>query len=542
MGDPGSHSVEIGPHAYEPLPGRRVDRRAMYFSTITPAGKAKGAREISASEHLGFARLSVLAAFVVGFVQLLLASSPVLAAHQYSGVEITVGVMAAPAIGNPAKAHAKTWEQNTGGKVRIIEYPYNELFDRFMEALVSENGSFDVIFYASQWAGDFFPYLSEVPKELSSQETFDDILSIYLDRLMKWEGKTVSVTIDGDLYFGYYRKDLFQEPLNRTEFKSKYGYDLAPPDTWKQYRDIAEFFHGRRSPEGKIISGTTEPFALGTQQFSDVFSRAAAYTNLPESPGTQFFDPDTMKAQIRNEGWKKAVQDYVEVFRFCPKGSERYGILDTREAFVRGEAAMTLDWGDTGQLAADPKRSSVVGKVGYFVLPGVEQVWNSREGGWEKRQRPHKVPFLAFGGWVGGVPGNSRQKEAAWDFILWYASPENSLHDVVNSDTGINPYRYSHFTNIDAWTKSFPRESASEYLDVIRISLESPHVALDLRIPGFNEYTTVFEKEVYRAVTGEISVQQALDNAAAQWDAITDRRGREKQRSLYRSSMGLAPR
>jgi multiple sugar transport system substrate-binding protein len=485
-----------------------------------------------------------IAIVAVSAVMQLICTPPAASAapQRFDGVEIRVGVMAAPAIGNPAKTHARTWEQATGGKITIVEYPYSELFGRFKDAVTADEGPLDVIFYASPWTGDLFPYLSEVPRESTSEENFDDILPVYLDRLMKWEGRLVSVTIDGDLYFGYYRKDLFQETANRTEFKARYGYDLTPPDTWSQYRDIAEFFQGRKSPNGKVLSGTTEAFALGTQQFWTVFSRAAAYTNPPGIVGSQFFDPETMKPQINNEGWRRAVQDYVDILRFCPEGSKQFGILDTRKAFVEGRAAMTLDWGDTGQLAADPSQSMVVGKVGYFVLPGATQVWNYGKGDWQKLERAHKAPFLAFGGWVGAVPKNSRQKDAAWDFIFWYGNLENSLNDVVNSDTGINPYRYSHFTNIDRWTQSFQRDSAAQYLEVIRISLESRDVALDLRIPGFNEYTTVFEKEVFRAVTGEVNVSQALDRTASEWEAITDRMGREKQKAIYRSSMGLTAR
>jgi hypothetical protein len=36
---------------------------------------------------------------------------------RFAGVEITVGVQNVSAIGAPAKAHAQTWEQRTGGKV-----------------------------------------------------------------------------------------------------------------------------------------------------------------------------------------------------------------------------------------------------------------------------------------------------------------------------------------------------------------------------------------------------------------------------------------
>ena len=71
-------------------------------------------------------------------------------------------------------------------------------------------------------------------------------------------------------------------------------------------------------------------------------------------------------------------------------------------------------------------------------------------------------------------------------------------------------------------------------------SLDSPHVALDLRIPGFNDYTEAFEIGLTKALKGETTVEDAMARVAEQWERITDRLGREEQREIYRSSMGLA--
>lgn len=221
----------------------------------------------------------------------------------FEGVEITVGVMDAPAIGAPATAHAETYEQKTGAKVNIVKFQFGDLFKEFMSDLTAKTPKYDVIFFASGWTGDFFPYLDELPESLREDESFDDIHDIYRDRLMKWDGKWIAVAIDGDLFNGYYRKDLFEDAKNQSEFKEKCGYDLRPPDTWKQYADIAKFFTGRTGPDGQKMYGTTEVFARGSQQFWDVFSRASAYTNHPDHPGSQFFDPANMKAQINNPGW-----------------------------------------------------------------------------------------------------------------------------------------------------------------------------------------------------------------------------------------------
>jgi|GEM_PF-3327817 len=40
----------------------------------------------------------------------------------------------------------------------------------------------------------------------------------------------------------FYRTDLFNNATEQANFRAIYGYDLAPPQTWKQLQDIAQFF------------------------------------------------------------------------------------------------------------------------------------------------------------------------------------------------------------------------------------------------------------------------------------------------------------
>ena len=479
--------------------------------------------------------------FACLWVTILFACNSGLASERaFAGTSIRIGAQGAQAISNPAKAHAATWEQQTGGKATVLQSKFSQLFVDYMASLKAAEPVYDVLLFPSAWAADFYPYLAELPNRWMDSENVDDIHPIYRDRLMTWDGKWIAVTIDGDLFSGYYRKDLFKDPINRADFRARYGYELFPPDSWRQYRDIAEFFHGRGGPYGKPLYGTAEAFARGGQQFWTLFSRASAYTNHPEHPGAQFFDPDTMRAQIDNPGWLQAVRDYKEILAFSPPDALDFGITDAREAFLSGQTAMVLDWGDTAQLAADSETSAVTGKVGYFVLPGAEKVWNGRDWRWDHQETVYKAPFLAFGGWVAGVPRNSRNPQAAWDYIMWLSSPENSLRDVVKSGTGINPYRFTHFTNIDAWTKAFSRTAASEYLNVVRTSLDSPHVAVDLRIPGFYRYTEALETELSAILRGDVSIDEGMGRVALAWEAISDDLGRANQLTVYRSAMGLS--
>ena len=49
----------------------------------------------------------------------------------------------------------------------------------------------------------------------------------------------------------FYRKDLFDKPEEQKAFQAKYGYPLAPPQTWQQWRDIAKFFTRDTDGDGK---------------------------------------------------------------------------------------------------------------------------------------------------------------------------------------------------------------------------------------------------------------------------------------------------
>lgn len=459
---------------------------------------------------------------------------------QFSGVTITVGVMDADAIGGPASAHAKTWEKRTGGKVKVMKYPFDQLFTEFMSGISGDEPKYDVIFYAPAWIGDFHSKLDPVPEDFRNSYSFDDIHTLYRDRLMKWGDQWLAITVDGDLFSGYYRKDLFSDEGNRSDFFKQYGYMLNAPKTWQEYRDIAEFFTGRTDSSGHLLYGTAEAFARGGQQFWDLFSRAASYTNPPGIKGTQFFDPETMVPQVDNPGWLRAVQDYKEILKFSAPNGKKFGIVDARELFVQKEqAAMALDWGDTAQIAEDAKKSGIIGKVGYFRLPGSKETWDIKQGKWLRFSTPRQVPFLAFGGWVASVPLSSHKKQAAWDFITWFGSPENSMQDVVSSGSGINPYRYTHFLNIDSWNQAFSRTAATDYLSVLQGSLDSPDAALDLRLPGFFQYTEALENELTEILNNKVSAEEGMIRVAARWSVISDKYGKDKQLVNYRLSMGL---
>jgi multiple sugar transport system substrate-binding protein len=173
------------------------------------------------------------------------------------------------------------------------------------------------------------------------------------------------------------------------------------------------------------------------------------------------------------------------------------------------------------------------------VLPSSTEVYNYKTGEWDSFDAPVDTSFMAFGGWQAAVPNSSENQEAAWDFISYLSSPDVSGVAAVTGGTGVNPYRISHTTNLDRWSKLFSDREAKEYLGAQRDAVTADNVALDMRLPGYFSYTEILEIELSRALAGDVSAQEALDIVAEGWNELTETFGRDTQLAAYRASMGL---
>lgn len=478
--------------------------------------------------------------FLVLSVLLTLGFGTALAQKQWEGATIrlcTEDVLAAS-----AEMFRSEWEEKTGAKVTIITVPYGELYEKLLMPLVTGVEAFDLMFYPGTWLGTFAgnEYVLPLDEWIQKDEAFNwgeipDKIQVF----SMWAGKIFAIPGDGDTHLLYYRKDVIENPENKEKFKKEYGYELGAPKTWKEYRDVAEFFHGWDwDGDGKVEYGAAEARRKAGQAVWTFLTRAAPYTSIPEQKGGLFFDPRDMTPLINSPGHVEALKDYIELMKVCSPGIEDYMVGDLREDFYLGKVALTIDWGDTAQFAANAPGTVVSDKVGYALLPGARKTWDYENEKWVDFPNINFAPFLAFGGWVYGIPINSKHPEAAYDFIAFLAGPEKSYIASTTARTGVQPFRDSHFTQLDRW-KAWGFADPGEYLDVYRESFQFPNSIMDLRIPGMARYQEALDTELAEAVTGRKTPQQALDDAVAAWKKITDELGREKQLELYKASLGF---
>ena len=463
-------------------------------------------------------------------------------AQDFSGQTVVVVTQTGSAIGGPVLDKGPIWEEMTGGNIELQTFAFGELFEKISTALATGSGDYDVIIYAADWAGDIMApgYVLEISQDILDQIDADDVIPLYADRITTWGGVPYALPYDGDAHMLYYRKDLFANEEYQAAFEAEYGYPLDEPGTWSQYADIAAFFNGKEvetAGDAAPIYGALEAQRRNAQSYWVYLSRAAGYGKVPGNP-CFFFSCDDMTPQVNNPGWVRALEEYVDIRSVGDPEMINYDVADTRTLFTTGTAVLNLDWGDVGTISVDPNASIVQGDVGFGVLPGGDSYWDYEAGEWVMETNP--APFIAFGGWIISVAADSDVTEAALDFAAFLASREMVNELAVTGGTGINPSRFSQLEDIAPWVEAgFDEESAADYLDAIQNTINHPNAVLDLRITGSAEYLSTLDAEIARAVAGEISAQEALDNVASLWDAITDRLGRDAQAAQYKAAVGF---
>lgn len=323
---------------------------------------------------------------------------------------------------------------------------------------------------------------------------FTDILPIYRNLYMQYDGQYYGFAYDGDSHLLYYRKDLFA------------ALDLAVPQNWSDYDKAAQALAARPGAERQY--GTS--MAVGNHMAYTWF--AERYASL----GGRYFD-EQMRPAIDGSLGVQVLSDLVALQRSAAPEAA-YDWTDLNQAFLAGTLPMVVQWSDTARFSYDRERwrSKVVDRVGWDLVPG-------------------GLPDAPRGGiWFGrilAITSASTQPETAAAVATYITGPEVSGRMVTRADTIHDPYRYSHFEH-PVPSALFPDKATTDrFLATLYASLAHPMA--DLTIPGGWDYTTALDRAVNRAVRGEQSPAAALAQAAAEWERITEQHGRAAQLAAY---------
>jgi multiple sugar transport system substrate-binding protein len=292
---------------------------------------------------------------------------------------------------------------------------------------------------------------------------------------------------EGDADGWAYRRDLFEDPANMEAFEAEYGYPLAPPETYSQLMDIAQFF--TRPDEG--IYGV----AIYTQADYDAITMGVENTMF--SWGADWKDENNNVLGVVNSPEAiEAVQFYRDLYDCCQApGLSNAFFAEVNDAFTSGQAAMAMNYFAFFPALANPETNPYADGTGFFVNP----------------EGPYGDQHAALGGQGTSIINyiSDERKEASMDFLRWFAQED------VQAQWGA----------LGGYTCNANVLQTEEFLEVAPFNpafAETMTFVKDFwNVPVFGELLAVAQREFGTfIVEGQGTAEEAMNNIAEEHHQI----------------------
>ncbi len=379
----------------------------------------------------------------------------------------------------------------TGIEVEVDQLPYLKMRERQTLELAQDEGEYDLIAYVVFSKADYV-YADQLenlaryfmnPMLADPAYDADDLIDGYVYNIGfaggnkgYLEGKTGSlfgIPYGSETSILGYRTDIFE----------KHG--LSVPETYDEMLEIA-----CKIPELEPGMGGLSSRAASGHHASHAFLLHLAPL------GGRIFD-DAWNPIVNNAAGVEAATALKTIVDCGPEGSASFGFGEALGSFLNGDTAMFLDTTVVAGQINDPKKSQVVGKVGWAMHPmGVRR--GSQTGG--------------FGI---GIPKNAENKDSAFLLMQWLTSKHG---DKLVAMQGGNPSRFSTHADPDVNAKFPHMATFGEAL---------MHADPDWRpiIPVWGKINADLGTTLSKVLTEDLDIQEALDGVAERTRAVMEEAG-----------------
>jgi multiple sugar transport system substrate-binding protein len=384
--------------------------------------------------------------------------------------------------GDALKAAARDYEAQTGVHINIAEFPYANLFEKELVDLNAQTGAYDLIMLDDPWFPRFATQgvladLKPLYEQRGQKGPDEDFVpsSIALCKHPYESGALYALPYVGNSQLFFYRKDVLQK------------YNLKEPTTWDDVLAAARTISEQENAAGAArMYGYVMRAAQGNAVVADFMPIFWAF-------GAEMFDAGGRPVVNSPEGIA-ALRFMLELGKYAPPGYQSFNADEVSAHLLQGTAAMSINWPAWISAFSDPSKSKVIGRMEFATMPGAK--FSGR---------------AEIGNWLISIPRDAKNRDAAFDFLLWATSPEQMKRSALR---GNPPTRRSVFTDAELLAK-FPSYPAQ--LRSLESSKPRP------RTPLWNEIENTFGIFLSKANSGELSPDDALNQANAEIARIIER-------------------
>ena len=399
---------------------------------------------------------------------------------------------------NALQELTKEFTAETGIEVNFEFVPWPNFADRMLNKLNNKGKTFDLLIGDSQWIGSGAVYGHYVKlndffdKEGISMNDFSPATVYAYSTWPKGSKNYYALPAMGDALAWAYRKDWFDRPELKSEFKKKHGYDLGVPASWNQLHDMCSFFQGREI-DGQKRYGA----AINTERGSEGITMGV--TAAMYAWGMEYENPNKpydMEGYFNSPQAVEAVEFYRKLYEDCsPPGHSDAYMVANLDAYKSGQVAFQMNW--------------------YAFWPGVsKEDKDGRVSGFFANPKQN-VAAATLGGQGISVVKYSDKQDLALEYIKWFARP-----DVQQKWWDLGGYS-CHNDVLDS--PSFPTSTvyAQGFLDSMGIVKDF------WQEPTFVELMLPMQEAIHDyVVNGKGTAKGALDKIIEEWVEVFEADGK----------------
>ena len=379
----------------------------------------------------------------------------------------------------------KPFEALSGIKVELIPIPDDSIYDKAIAEFISGNASFDALQFFSAWLGDFAApgFLAPLDEYAAKWKLpLDDFYDTYRLNYGYVNGQLVGIPFDCDVQMVHLRKSIVEKILGGP-------IDLANsvPTNDELIRISAE--------ANKLGGGVAGIGLIGARGFWSTYT----WEHVAAQAGMMLFD-DQWNPTLNSDAGLKGLETILALNKNAIEGVAGAGWAENRAAFLGGQVATNISWQDVATAGMRPDQSQIVGDFVTIYEPRIA-------GG------VFAPPNIA--GSTSVVTATSQNKEGAFLMLAFLTTSSIMAMNEANAN-GVAPGYRSVLGNERL-------RAVSGSMEVWANSLE--HAWCSPRLPGMFEMEQALGNEINRAITGQITAKEALDNGQVAWKSIMEKNG-----------------
>lgn len=292
--------------------------------------------------------------------------------------------------------------EETGVNVEIIQESWGSWQEIFFQEMDRKGTRYDMVIGDSQWlgrgstGGHYVELTKWMNKHGVVQSMTESSISGYAE-YPKNSGHYWAVPLEGDAMGFSYRKDLFEKEEERRNFKSKYGYELAVPETWEQLYDIAEFFYRPKADFYGVLAWVEPEYDGLTMGVQSLIWAWGGFLGNQVNHQVQ--------GLLNNDNGIEAVKFYKKLNQFN-NPIWRYHYLDTKKnsniPMMQGKVAMAMGYFAINNILLDPKKNPYAESMGFFANP-----------------KGPKARVCSLGGQGISIISYTKKKDLCFSFLEW---------------------------------------------------------------------------------------------------------------------------